>query len=191
MAGKHDKNSVTEKALKMIGALFTIEKKLKERYATFDEPSLLEIQKIRKTQSRPIVDEYFELMQDMYPASTGKLRQAIGYSLRQKEKLVRFLDEPRLEIDNNRAERSIKPFVIGRKNWLFSNTPNGARSSAIIYSLLITAKLNKLKPYDYLVYMFKKLQALREHNNYTPEDIEPYMPWSDSIPDHLYSKTKN
>ena len=191
MAGKHDKNSVTEKALKMIGALFTIEKKLKERYATFDEPSLLEIQKIRKTQSRPIVDEYFELMQDMYSASTGKLRQAIGYSLRQKEKLVRFLDEPRLEIDNNRAERSIKPFVIGRKNWLFSNTPNGARSSAIIYSLIITAKLNKLKPYDYLVYMFKKLQALREHNNYTPEDIEPYMPWSDSIPDHLYSKTKN
>lgn len=187
---KADKNSVTEKALALIGELYQIEKKLKERYAIFDEAALLEIQKVRDEYSRPLIDDYFKLMANSYPNSTGKLRQAIGYSLNQKEKLVRYLEDPRLSIDNNASESNIRAFVLGRKNWLFSNTPNGARSSAIIYSLVITAKLNKLKLYDYLVYLFKNLQTLKEQENFNKDTIEPFLPWSDSIPDHLYSKVR-
>src|SRR5699024_8467192 len=75
----------------------------------------------------------------------------------QWERLVAFLKDGRLEIDNNRGERSIKPFVIGRKNWLFSNTAKGANASAIIYSVVETAKENGLNPFNYLKYLFEIL----------------------------------
>ena len=77
------------------------------------------------------------------------LGKTIGYTLNQWHKLVRYLDDGCLSIDNNRAERAIKPFVIGRKNWLFSYTSNGANASAILYSLIETAKANGITPFDY------------------------------------------
>ena len=80
------------------------------------------------------------------------LPSAVDYCLNQWDKLTTYLQDGRLEIDNNRVERSIKPFVIGRKAWLLSNTPNGAQASAIIYSIMETAKENGLNPYLYLTY---------------------------------------
>lgn len=77
--------------------------------------------------------------------------------------LEAFLLDGHLEIDNNRSERSIKPFVIGRKNWMFSNTPRGARGSAIMYSVVETAKENNLGPYHYLLYLFE----VDENGKYT------------------------
>ena len=76
--------------------------------------------------------------------------KAIAYSLRQWLKLERYPEDGLLSIDNNRAERAVKPFVIGRKNWMFSNTANGAKASTILYSLIETAKANGLIPFDYL-----------------------------------------
>ena len=81
-----------------------------------------------------------------------------------------------LELDNNRSERSIKPFVIGRKNWLFSNTPKGASASAIIYSVVETAKENGLIPFEYLSLLFERLP------NLGGAGIDDLLPWSDSIP---------
>ena len=69
-----------------------------------------------------------------------------------------FLENPKIELTNNTAERAIKPFVIGRKNWLFCNTPDGARASAIIYSIIETAKANNLNPLAHLEQIFEKLQ---------------------------------
>lgn len=88
------------------------------------------------------------------------LGQAIKYCRNQWGRLVVFLEDGRLDIDNNRAKRSIKPFVIGRKNWMFSNTAKGAKSSAIIYSILETAKENGLNPFNYLKYLFKQLPSM-------------------------------
>jgi transposase len=109
----------------------------------------------------------------------SQIGQAIAYSLNQWEKLTAFLNDGRLEIDNNRSERSIKPFVIGRKNWLFANTPRGAKASAVIYSVIETAKENGLLPFQYLKYLFEQLPQLPDQN---PEALEPYLPWSSSIP---------
>ena len=86
-------------------------------------------------------------------ASKSALGKALHYLREQWPYLVRYLEDGRLELSNNRAERSIKPFVMGRKNWLFSNTPAGAQSSAVIYSLIETAKENDLDPYRYLVWL--------------------------------------
>jgi len=83
-------------------------------------------------------------------------------------------------MDNNRGERSIKPFVIGRKNWLFANTPRGAKASAAIYSVIETAKENGLHPFRYLTYLFEQLPQLT--NVQDPEALAAFMPWSSGLP---------
>ena len=109
---------------------------------------------------------------------TSLLGQAITYSLNQWPKLIVFLTDGRLEIDNNRAERSIKPFVIGRKNWLFANTPRGARSSAVIYSVVETAKENGLDPRRYIEHLFEVLPGLNQKD---PAALDALLPWSPEI----------
>ncbi|WP_133013292.1 IS66 family transposase, partial [Marinomonas flavescens] len=88
---------------------------------------------------------------------TSLLGKAIQYNLNQWDKLTTYLQDGDINIDNNRAERAIKPFVIGRKNWLFANTGNSVRSCATLYSVIETAKANGLIPYDNLVTLFEEL----------------------------------
>ena len=83
--------------------------------------------------------------------------KAIAYNLNQWQKLVRYVENGDLNIDNNRAERAIKPFVIGRKNWLFSNSASGANASAVLYSVIETAKANGLTPFNYLIHLLEEL----------------------------------
>lgn len=101
------------------------------------------------------------------------LGKAIQYNLNQWDKLTVYLTDGQINIDNNRAERAIKPFVIGRKNWLFSNTGNGARSSAMLYSIIKTAKANGLIPYEYLVKLFEELPKRQ-----STDCIDDLLPWS-------------
>lgn len=112
------------------------------------------------------------------PKST--LGQAINYCLNQWDKLIAFLQDGRLDIDNNRSERSIKPFVIGRKNWLFANTPRGAKVSSIAYSMVETAKENGLKPFEYLTYLFERLPNIETDD---PRALDALLPWSETLPD--------
>ena len=86
---------------------------------------------------------------------------------------MRYLEDGRLELSNNRAERSIKPFVMGRKNWLFANTPAGAQSSAVIYSLIETAKENQLDPYRYLLWVLRSAPALSRTDESWAEKLLP------------------
>ena len=97
--------------------------------------------------------------------------------------VTRYLEDGRLELSNNRAERSIKPFVMGRKNWLFANTPGGAQASAVIYSLIETAKENGLDPYRYLLWLLRNAPGLSETDEAWAEKLLParapeecYMP---------------
>jgi len=104
----------------------------------------------RQEQSKPLMDEFFHWLRSLNASSKSAFGSAAGYVLGQQKYLVNYLLDGRLEISNNRAERSIKPFVIGRKNFLFANTPRGAKASAVMYSLIETAKENGINPYDYL-----------------------------------------
>ncbi|MGI6650122.1 MAG: IS66 family transposase [Bacillota bacterium] len=160
--------------LEFCNQLFAIERELKEatpeeRYHT------------RLVRSRPVLDAFLAWLKHHKPQVLPKsaFGQAINYCLKQWDKLTAFLQDGRLELDNNRSERSIKPFVIGRKNWLFANTPRGARASAITYSIIETAKENGLSPFHYLKYLFEKLPNLdiRDRNA-----LDELLPWSDSLP---------
>ena len=106
-------------------------------------------------------------------APKSALGKALHYLREQWPYLVRYLEDGRLELSNNRAERSIKPFVIGRKNWLFSNTPAGAQSSAVIYSLIETAKENDLDPYRYLVWLLNHAPGLSRTDEVWAESFLP------------------
>ncbi len=108
-----------------------------------------------------------------------QLTNTIDYCLKQWDKLTTFLLDGRLEISNNRGERAIKPFIIGRKNFLFSNTPKGAKASALIYSVVETAKANGLSPFHYLTYLFEQLPNIDTTNQSQLDDL---LPWSEVLP---------
>ncbi len=130
----------------------------------------------RQTRSRPLVDTFFDWCGKQKYRPKSHFGQAIYYALNQRQYLEKFLLDGRLEIDNNRAERSIKPFVIGRKNWLFCNTPNGAKASAVLYSIVETCKENGINPFEYLAFVFRTAPNLDLANN--PVAVEHLMPWS-------------
>lgn len=126
-----------------------------------------------------VLEEFYNCL-DLLALKTlpqSLLGKAITYAKNQKEYLCSFLKDGRIQLSNNLAEQSVKMVVIGRKNWLFSNTPNGASSSALIYSLIQTAIANDLKPLYYMKYIFEQIQKVNDLQ------LETLLPWSDSIPE--------
>jgi transposase len=132
----------------------------------------------RQAQSVPIVHAFRSWLEQQATQALPRspLGQAVAYCLHQWPKLIAFLEDGRLELDNNRCERAVKPFVIGRKNWLFSNTPQGARASAIIYSLVETARHNNLRPLDYLTLLLERLPVLDD-----AAGLDDLLPWAAEI----------
>lgn len=150
-------------------------------------PSLERYQK-RLQHSKPVIDEFWKWISQFNPLQNSNLGKAITYALNQKETLNNFLLDGRIEISNNRAENAIRPFVTGRKNWLFSDTQRGAKASAIVYSVIESAKANQLNPYMYLVHLFTELPNLKE---LTVESVTPFFPWSLELPSWCRNSTSS
>ncbi|MCL5290179.1 MAG: IS66 family transposase [Firmicutes bacterium] len=172
-----------KEGLDFCNRLFAIEQELKD--ATPEERYAARIQR-----SRPVLDAFWSWLKYHSPRALPKsaFGQAIQYCRNQWNKLEAFMLDGRLEIDNNRSERSIKPFVIGRKNWLFANTPRGAKASAMIYSVVETAKENGLNPFTYLTYLFEQLPNVDINE---PGNIDSLLPWSNTLPDCSRAPGKN
>ena len=135
--------------------------------------------KLRDDKARPIWSElrqWLDRVRGHAPPST-KIGQALTYLDNQWPQLIRVLDDGRLEVDNNFCENAIRPFVLGRKAWLFSDTPAGANASARLYSLIETAKANGCEPYDYLKRVFAELPKAT-----TLAEIELLLPWNAAPP---------
>jgi len=175
-----NKPSAAQEGLDYCNQLFSIERRCKDKTAE-------ERYAIRQAKSKPLLEDYLGWLQKQATQITPKssVGKAVNYCLNQWEKLTTFLEDGRLEIDNNRGERSIKPFVIGRKNWLFSNTPKGADTSAIIYSIIETAKENHLDPQTYLCKLFEQLPNI---NVQDVTILDQMMPWSTGIQENCKSK---
>ena len=135
--------------------------------------------KSRQCKAEKLVDEYYLWVRSLDPVIGSKLEDAVNYALNQEQYLRAFLKNGEVEISNNFAENAIRPFVIGRKNWLFSDTVKGAKSSAIIYSLIETCKANKVAPYKYFEHILTRLP--NDLSPKTAEDFERYMPWDPAI----------
>lgn len=154
-------------AINQIQKLYALESKLKTQ--TFEVK-----QQQRQQLAAPLLKQlwdWLEKSKDTVPKES-LVGKAISYTQNQWPKLIRYLEDGRLNIDNNRAERAVKPFVIGRKAWLFANTRTGATGSAVLYSMVETAKINGLEPYNYLTELFEKLPTAN-----TPEALAKLLPY--------------
>jgi transposase len=164
--GKSGKATV---AINHIKKLYVI-KVLAKQQSTAEEAL-----QIRQEKAPAILATYKALLeksaQQVPPKSL--LGKAIQYNLNQWDKLTVYLRNGQINIDNNRAERAIKPFLIGRKNWLFANTGKSARSSTILYGVIETAKANGLIPYDYLVKLFEGLPKRQ-----STDSLDDLLPWN-------------
>jgi len=157
-----------EEALGRIGKIYRIERDLRAQQL---EPEVF-LEK-RKDRVTPILNDFKKWLDKkalQVPPST-LMGKAVNYVLKEWNKLLRYLDSPYLTPDTNLVENAIRPFVIGRKNWLFSGSPRGAHASATIFSLIETAKANGLEPYRYLKYIFTKLPLAQ-----SPDDYQKLIP---------------
>ena len=165
-AKRTKKQSKAEQGLRWIGKLYRIERETAQMSAD-------ERHRIRQEHARPIVDQIRDWLNESVgsvpPKSlTGK---ALGYLDKQWPKLVRYLEDGRVRMDTNLVENAIRPFVIGRKNWMFADTVRGAEASANLYSVIETTKANGIEPYAYLRHVFAELPKATKL-----EDIEALLP---------------
>ncbi|MGE9915786.1 IS66 family transposase, partial [Megasphaera elsdenii] len=167
-------NSLIQEGIRQIGELFHKETEYKdlspeERYTR------------RLNDEKPILQALFAWAENhvgrLLPKSP--LATAMNYLLSNRIELTNYLKDGHCDISNNTAENGIRPFTIGRKNWLFSNSPKGAKASAIVYSLVETAKANNLDPERYLQYLFEQLPNTPDLKN--KETLNQYLPWTATV----------
>ncbi len=160
-------------ALKYIKDLYRLEKRAKAQNLSVEE--LLDL---RQSEAKPILDNMHTWLvkKSTHVVPKSLLGKAVTYTLNQWDRLKAYIDYPIATPDNNLAENAIRPFCVGRKNWLFAGTPAGAEASATIYSLVESAKANKLEPYKYLRYLFEKLPfaaTVAEYRKLMPSNLTP------------------
>ncbi|MCK5851282.1 MAG: IS66 family transposase [Kiritimatiellae bacterium] len=165
---KKKKTGKAEVALDYITRLYAIEQSAKALNLNASQ-----IYELRQKKAKPLIKEFGKWLEDtqLKTPPTGLLGKAVSYTIKQWDRLKVYLEDGRLLPDNNLAENAIRPFVLGRKNWMFSATPNGAHASAALYSLIETAKANELEPYWYLRYLFDMLPTAK-----TDEDYKALLP---------------
>ncbi len=135
----------------------------------------------RKLRLKPLIEQYWTFLESFESEKDTNLYKAQQYSLNQRQYLDVILLDGRLELSNNLAERTVKPFVMERKNFLFSDTARGAKSSAHCFSVIETAKRNGLDVFGYLLFLLQELPKLGECPS--EEQLLPLLPWSTTLPD--------
>lgn len=174
-------SSLCTEGIKFIDNLYKIEHRLEKANA-----SIGEIYETRQKESKKVLDAYKEWLDTNYPTVPPKtaLGKAMAYSINQFGNLSNYILDGRLAIDNNLAERGMKNFVIGRKNWLFCFAENGAHMSSVAYSIVETALANNLNVYEYLIYVFDTLSKI----NNNVDNLRKLLPYSNDLPEYLRVK---
>ena len=172
---EQQKDTIAYFALKQIQAIYREENKL-------EGMSAQDRLKNRQLTVKPLVNAYFTWVKKnvLVVAAKSKTANGLTYSINQETYLRTFLEDGEVPMDNNAAEQSIRPFCIGKKNWVMIDTIAGAESSAMIYSIAETAKANHLKPYNYFEYLLTEIpKHMDDRDNHFCEDL---LPWSDKLP---------
>ena len=163
-------HGLAKEALRFYKELYKVEREAKNRNMTSHQRY-----ELRQQKSKPLMDKFKKWLDEMNPTVLPKssLGKALFYCLDRWTELARFLEDGRLEIDNNHTEQEIKPFVIARKNFLFAASQAGAKALCMQFSLIRTAKLHGWDPYHYYVKLLKSLPHCQ-----TVEDYEKLLPWN-------------
>ena len=164
--------------VKYIDGLFEVEREI-------ENLSVEEKVQKRQEKSAPILKKFYEWVYSTSEKyiTNEKLKKALTYAINQKENLSKFLEDGRIPLTNSKAERSVRPFAVHRKNWLFADTEAGAKANAIYYSLIESAKANQLNIYKYIKYLLDELPQFEEAQE--EKEIEKYLPWSKELPSEI------
>ena len=185
VAKEHRKKAESYLLMKQIQAIYREEGKLSDL-------SPEERLKQRQLVVKPLVDAFFAYLRQNEAAvkngGSAKLKEAFIYALNQEKYLRVFLTDGEVPMDNNASERAIRGFCIGKKNWQVIDTINGAESSAIIYSIVETAKANRLKPYEYIVHLLTEIPKHMDDKN--QDFLKDLLPWSPELPAHIRKPVK-
>lgn len=170
--GKERRGGSADVAVSKIRRLYDIERQAKNRELTGND-----LVQFRREHALPLLQEFHDWLKARIGGTPpkGLLGTAMNYTLKQWNRLVVYVHNPHVGLDNNPAENAIRPFAVGRKNWLFAGSPAGARASANLYSLVETAKANAVEPYRYLRFLFERLPYAKTQDDYrklTPPHLD-------------------
>lgn len=179
-------DTLAYRALEKIARIYLLDEKFKKL-------SPDERKKRRQTTVKPRVDAFFAWVKEHQNDVLAKGLTGTGFSycLNSEKYLRVFLDDGLIPIDNSAAERAVRPFTVGRKNWQLIDTVNGAQASAIVYSIVETAKANNLKPYEYLRHLLTEIPKHMNDNSSELSFLDDLLPWSLSIPEACRKKEKH
>ena len=164
-----------------VNKLFSLEDKIQEKHkGNYDA-----IKEARDKQERPVVMAFLEWINEQTAVKGSRFEKALTYIQNRKDTISRYLDDGRCSFSNNTSERTVKDFVIGRKNWLFSDSVKGADASSVIYSIVATAKANEVNVYQYLKYLLE-VQLPKDASN---EEVDKHLPWSPEVKKVIQERT--
>lgn len=152
--------------------LFDKEDKIRQKYKTFDA-----IKEARLSQEKPVIEGFLSWLEKQNPVKGSRLDKAVTYIRNRKEHLATYLEDGRCSFSNNLSENAIRPFVVGRKGWLFCDTPAGAQASAMAYTMVEMAKANKVNPYHYLTFLFEH----QPNEKMSDDELEQLAPWNENV----------
>ncbi len=155
-----------------INQLFHLEDVIKAKHASFDA-----IKKARLEKEKPVVEGFLSWLDQQAPVRGSRMDKAVTYIQNRRSYLTTYLEDGRCSFSNNLSENAIRPFTVGRKNWLFCDTPNGAQASALVYSMVAMAKANGVNVYHYLTYLLEKLPD----DWMSDDELELLAPWNETV----------
>ena len=155
-----------------INQLFHLEDVIRSKYSSFDA-----IKKARLEKEKPVVEGFLSWLDQQNPIRGSRMDKAVTYIQNRRSYLSTYLEDGRCSFSNNLSENAIRPFTVGRKNWLFCDTPNGAQASAIVYTMVEMAKANGVNVYHYLTYLLEKLPDDRMSD----DELELLAPWNETV----------
>lgn len=153
--------------------LFRIEDDINKRYpGNYEKRKQLRLEK-----EKPILEAFWSWLDSLHPVRNSRMYKAVNYVQNRRETAETYLEDGRCSFTNNASENAIRPFTVGRKNWLFSQSVEGADASAVVYTMVEMAKAHKLNIYEYLKYVLEQ----RPDNTWTDEQLSELAPWSEKL----------
>ena len=155
-----------------INQLFHLEDVIRSKYSSFDA-----IKKARLEKEKPVVEGFLSWLDQQNPTRGSRMDKAVTYIQNCRSYLSTYLEDGRCSFSNNLSENAIRPFTVGRKNWLFCDTPNGAQASAVVYTMVEMAKANGVNVYHYLTYLLEKVP----NDRMSDDELELLAPWNETV----------
>lgn len=167
-----DYSNPAAQAVQYCNKLFEYERQSREKGHTFDQRKEYRLQK-----EKPILDAFWTWASSQAPKKGTRFEKAVDYAQNHKEQFMTYLEDGRCSFSNNLSENSIRPFTVGRKNWLFSDTPKGAEASATVYTMVEMARAHGLNIYKYLKYLMERLPGTKM----TDSALSKLAPWDQDV----------